>query len=213
MTEDAEIQTISFENVGFSYENEPVINELTWSVGIGEHLVLKGESGSGKSTILQLVLGFYQPSSGEIQIRTEDGRNLSPVELRNRVAWLPQETDLGDGTVKEIVDFLFSFEHNKSRAPDSDRIKSTMETLSLSPDLYTKSLSNLSTGQRQRIGAVICASLDRPVLLLDEPTAALDRQNKTRVADLLLDGPGRIILSTSHDSFWLDRATSIVEIE
>jgi len=208
----ASLRNISFEEVRFSYENEPVLASFNWKARSGEHLVLKGASGSGKSTVLRLLLGFLTPSAGEIRIQTVEGTVLDPVEFRSHVAWLPQEPDFGDGTVEEVVDRLFSFDRNQDGEPDEDTVHAVRTTLDLPEDLLSRSVARLSTGQRQRVGVLICSLLDRPALLLDEPTSALDPENKERVADLLLGDSDRITISTSHDPAWVERATSTVEV-
>ncbi len=212
MTDETTIDNITFRNVRFAYDGEPVFEGLNWSAERGDHLVLKGESGSGKSTALRLLLGFHVPTGGSIDIITGADESISPSEFRSYVAWLPQEPDPGEGTVKEVLDRLFSFRRNAGVRPETDSIRSRMKQLSLDDALYNRAVSSLSTGQRQRVGALICSLLDRPAMLLDEPTSALDRENKERIADLLLNGRERVILSTSHDPFWLNRATHVVEI-
>jgi ABC-type bacteriocin/lantibiotic exporter with double-glycine peptidase domain len=83
----------------------------------------------------------------------------------------------------------------------------------LSESLYSKPLLDLSTGQKQRVGIALCYLLNKPLFLLDEPTASLDDASKQKVADLLLNNTNKTIISTSHDPFWLKQATKIYELD
>ncbi len=201
------IRDIRFEKVHFSYGAEEVIREMSFSAAPGDHLVIKGESGSGKSTILKLLLGFIRPDSGRIEVGAGDS------SLRHHTAWLPQDLDLGEGSVEDTMDRLFSFEVNSRKDPRRRERLAALQELGLEPDMYEKSFRDLSTGQRQRVGLAICRLLDKQVLLLDEPTSALDPASKRKAAELLLDNSNRITISTSHDPFWLERATTIVEVQ
>lgn len=202
----SEIQSLTLYNVYFSYGDETVLEGLSFTAKRGDHLVIKGESGSGKSTILQLLLGFLKSGEGEIVVEKPG------ADLRKHSAWLPQDLDLGEGSVKELMDHLFQFEANRSAIPPADRRVDTLRRLGLSKEEYLKSFRDLSTGQRQRVGLAICALLDKEVLLLDEPTSALDLASKQKAARLLLSDPDKIIISTSHDPFWVDKGTKIVEV-
>jgi len=171
-----------------------------------KHTVLEGESGSGKSTILKSLLGFLTPNKGSIIV---DGQQLHPQKVRQKTAWLPQDLNLGDGSVREVMKRPFSFKVNQSKK-DLD-FAGSLESLGVPADHLEKKFRDLSTGQRQRVGVAICYLLDKPLLLLDEPTAALDRASKQKVADLLLDQK-RTIISTSHDPFWVDLADNVIAL-
>lgn len=204
------LPSITFKNVGFCFEDERILTDFSFSAPPGQHTVLKGESGSGKSTILKLLLGFYKPDSGTIQFDRDD---TSLNNIRLQTAWLPQDLNLGAGSVDEVTQKPFEFAANRSVKQnnfDRTRIK-IFKTLGLSSDILTKQFRDLSTGQRQRIGLTICSLLDKPLILLDEPTSALDRVSKQKAAELLLTKK-RTIISTSHDPYWVDKADNIIDL-
>lgn len=203
---------ISFDDVSFSYDEEQVLHHLSFDVPEGSHLVLKGASGSGKSTILKLILGFYRPEQGEVRYRGEPLDAELGKELRSHTAWLPAEMDLGEGSVQQVIHFPFEFRSNGSSTPGDDKILDLFDQLNLERELYVKPFRDLSTGQRQRVGVAICALLDKPLLLIDEPTSALDAESKDRVAELLLRDECQTIISTSHDPDWLEYADQIYEL-
>lgn len=191
------------------FEDELVLKEFSFNIPKNKHTVLKGESGSGKSTLLKLLLGFLKPSEG--LIRYNNGKTAR--EMRGDTAWLPQDLDLGDGTVKEVINHPFRFVNNDLKDPDLQTSQSVLSKLGLHGGTLEKQFKDLSTGQRQRIGLAICYLLNKPILLLDEPTSALDTVSKQRVYDLLLEHTNKTVISTSHDPFWIERADNIIPLD
>lgn len=202
------LPSITFEDVSFGFIDKPVLTHFSFTAQPGQHTVLKGESGSGKSTILKLLLGFYRPSSGAIFFNNQA---VSFKDIRQKTSWLPQDLDLGSGTVQEVMAKPFEFAQNKSLNNGVGKIKEILPKLGLLPNIVGKQFRDLSTGQRQRIGLAVCYLLDKPVLLLDEPTSSLDKASKEKVAKLLLNSQ-KTILSTSHDPFWVGHADKIIDI-
>jgi len=200
---------LRFQNVHFSYGEESILTGQSFSVGQSNHMVIKAKSGGGKSTILKLILGFLKPGQGRIGLY--EGDKDKTAHIRSFTSWLPQDLNIGVGTVEDILNYPFQFAVNKSGMPGKEKHMEVLSRLDLSPDVYSKAFSDLSTGQRQRVGVALCYLLDKPLLLLDEPTASLDDANKQNVADLLLNG-NKTIISTSHDQFWLNQATEIFEL-
>ncbi len=203
------------ENVTFNYESEstPVIQDCSFQVNEGEKVALKGESGSGKTTIFRLLLGFEQPDAGEIRYKNDILNDETVQQLRRQCAWLPQDLDLGTGIVKSLIQFPFQFNTNATFEPSDNTLRATFNSLGLDESLLDKEFSDLSTGQRQRVGIALCHLLDKPVLLLDEPTSALDAASKEKVANLLLSESSKTVISTSHDPWWLDRCDSVIDLK
>jgi ABC-type multidrug transport system ATPase subunit len=199
-------------DIHFQFGDEVIFRDFSFRVRQGEHTVLKGESGSGKSTLFQLILGFEKPDQGSILFRDEPlaGKNLR--KFRKETAWLPQDLNIGSGTTLEVLQYPMQFKSRGNSIPDKPEIVSYLSELNLSEDLLEKPFSDLSTGQRQRMGIILCVLLDKPILLLDEPTSALDSESKERVADLISSQKGKTILSTSHDEFWVDLGDMIVDM-
>lgn len=202
---------IELSNVTFGYEELPVITDVSFAAEQNTHLVIEGPSGRGKSTILKLLLGFYTPDEGSIHI-SRNGTTLTPKALRHYTAWLPQDLDLGEGTVEQVIRFPFGFATNSGSQLTDRNISDALDRLNLDPGLLGKRYRDLSTGQRQRVGAVIVFLLDKPVILLDEPTSALDRQSKQLMAGLLLEDQQSLVISTSHDPWWVNYATQTLTV-
>lgn len=205
---------ITFKNVSFTYQSESdtLVKSCSFELKRGEKLVIKGESGTGKTTIFRLIHGFEKPDSGKILYEGKE-LNLAAIQkLRRESAWLPQDLNLGSGPVKEVLSFPFEFSANQASKPDEKKLKETFEKLGLEASLLDKDFADLSTGQRQRAGIALTFLLDKPLMLLDEPTSALDRASKQKVIDLLFSNSDKTILSTSHDPYWIDQCEKIVEI-
>ena len=204
-----DLPEVTFKNISFGFVNESILDGFSFQAPAGQHTVLKGESGSGKSTMLQLILGFYQSKEGHVLI---DGQPRQPRVVRKQSAWLPQDLDLGDDSVRNVMLRLFDFAANKSQKPSEAQLEEYLQRLGLGADNLDKAFRDLSTGQRQRVGLAVCSLLDKSLLLLDEPTSALDAASKRKVAELLLDSK-RTIISTSHDPFWVERADRLIELD
>lgn len=200
------------EKLSFSYANEQVFRDFSLSVEAGNNIAIKGESGTGKTTLFRLLMGFEKPEQGRILFKGEPIGKSGYSKLRTQTAWLPQDLNLGTGFVKDVILFPFTFDFNVNKKPGEKEILDILSTLNLNGDVLEKRFSDLSTGQRQRIGFAICILLEKPLLLLDEPTSALDAASKKQIFSLLANNRERTIISTSHDPWWLERCDKIVEL-
>lgn len=206
---------LTFKNIHFGYNDVEslLLNGFSFELSKSDHMVIKGDSGTGKTTIFRLVLGFEQPDEGEIYYNNQPMDEESIHQLRKETAWLPQDLNLGAGEVKDVVQSVFQFKTNIASQPDADTIIDTFRMLALPESLLRKDFTDLSTGQRQRVGIAICHLLDKPLVLLDEPTSALDKSSKEKVSELLFNHSKRTILSASHDPWWIEQCNTVVELE
>lgn len=204
---------VTFRKVSFSYDSVPVLHNFSFSVSKGEKAAVKGESGSGKTTFFRLLLGFERPGSGTILYNGREIAEDNFATVRGDTAWLPQDLNIGNGSVKEVILRPFEFGLNSSSKPDPGRISNVVNALGLDDSLLENPFRELSTGQRQRIGLALCYLLDRPLLLLDEPTSALDKVSKQKAVDLLFSGRDRTVISTSHDPFWLEQCDRVISLD
>lgn len=200
-------------NIHFSYPGESIFNGFSFDLKEGEKVVVKGESGSGKSTLFRLIMGFELPDDGKILFKGKALTGETLKVFRRNTAWLPQDLNLGEGVVLEVLQYPFHFKKSGNSMPDRGQIEEIFSDLGLESETLQKTFSDLSTGQRQRVGMALCILLYKPIMLLDEPTSALDEVSKEKAAAHLLSDPKRTILSTSHDPWWVERCDRIIDLD
>ena len=180
---------VCFSEVIFGYEDgTPVLNNISFDIHPGKTVALIGPSGAGKSTTVQLLLRFFDPQSGEIQLDGHDLKSLDLESYLSQVALVPQETLLFGGTIRENILY------GKLDATDTEIIEASksanahefiVEFSNGYDTLVGEKGTKLSGGERQRI-AIARALLKNPkVLVLDEATSALDNQSEMLIQDAL----------------------------
>ncbi len=179
---------VSFEAVSFSYETEPVINELNLQVATGEVIALVGPSGAGKSTIAGLICRFYDPSEGRILIDGHDIRTLTKRSLHDNLALVDQETFLFNATISDNICY------GSSGATEAEILAAAEKAFADDfiremPEGYQTLIGDrgarLSGGQRQRLCIARAILRNAPILLLDEATSALDTESEAMVQQAL----------------------------
>ena len=194
---------LSFEKVSLSFNGRAILEEISFTIEQGMHVVLSGPSGSGKSSVLALMLGFLQPDEGNICFREEPLSPENVRDLRSESAWLPQSGSVGEGVVQEVLSFPFTFRANTGVKPSNDDITTLFERLRLPEQLLKSDLSQLSGGERKRVALALCLLLDKPILLLDEPTSSLDETARDAVIETVAGLKDATVISTSHDPQWI----------
>ncbi|MER5727614.1 thiol reductant ABC exporter subunit CydD [Streptomyces sp. NPDC002138] len=209
---------LSFEGVAVRYEGraESSPGPVSLTVAPGECVALTGPSGVGKSTLLQVLLGFVAPTEGRVLIGGVDLAELSLEQWRERIAWVPQRPHLFAGTIAENVRLA------RPQASDEEvaralRDAGAEEFVAALPGGARTPLgeggTGLSAGQRQRLALARAFLADRPVLLLDEPTAALDGQTEAAVVDAVRRlAAGRTVLLVVHRPALLAVADRVVAV-
>jgi ABC-type multidrug transport system fused ATPase/permease subunit len=195
---------LRFEGVCFGYRTDrPVLDGFALDVAPGETVCLYGPSGAGKSTVLSLALRLYDPDAGRVLVDGVDVRRFDPVALRRRLAFVPQDPWLLDGTLAENIAF---------GAPGATRAQvlaagraAWVDEFALAlPEGYDTPLGEggvaLSGGQRRRVALARAVVSAAPVVLLDEPTASLDAESARRVIEAIRAiGRERTVLLVTHD--------------
>lgn len=172
---------VSFENVVFSYDDTPVVDDLSLTAKEGETTALVGESGSGKSTLAKLLVHYYDPHSGKITIGGQDIRELSLFTLSSLVSYVSQDVFLFNQSIFENIRL------SKPTATDEEVIEAAMKAQCLSifehlPNgihtIVGAKGDKLSGGEKQRISIARAFLKNSPILLLDEATAYIDAENE-----------------------------------
>jgi ATP-binding cassette subfamily B protein len=182
---------VGFENVSFNYPTRPdvrAIDGVSLSVRAGEKVAIVGPSGAGKSTLFHLLLRFYDPARGTISLDGVPVRSADPVDVRSRIALVPQDTVVFAASARENIRFgrPDASDAEVERAAD---LAHASEFLRRLPGGFEAQLGErgvtLSGGQRQRIAIARAILRDAPLLLLDEATSALDAESETLVQTAL----------------------------
>ncbi|GAA2252187.1 ABC transporter ATP-binding protein [Streptomyces ruber] len=187
---DAVRGAVAFQRVGYAYDDteRPAVRDFTLSVAPGETIAFVGASGAGKSTVLNLVIGFIRPTSGRLLL---DGADMSTLDLRTYrkfVSVVPQESILFDGTIRENVAYgMDDADEDTVRAALRDA--NALEFVDRLPQgldtMVGERGARLSGGQKQRLAIARALIRDPKVLVLDEATSALDTQSEALVQQAL----------------------------
>ncbi|MFI6407781.1 thiol reductant ABC exporter subunit CydD [Streptomyces sp. NPDC050548] len=209
---------LAFEGVTVRYPGRSVdaVSDVTFAVEPGETVALVGPSGSGKSTLLNALLGFVRPAEGRVRVGGVDLTDADLERWRARIAWVPQHPQLYAGTIAENV---------RLARPDADDTAvrraladaGALEFVDALPEGIGSVLgedgAGLSAGQRQRLALARAFLADRPVLLLDEPTAALDGATEAEVVEAVRRlAVGRTVLLVVHRPALLAVADRVVRV-
>ncbi|MGW1745352.1 thiol reductant ABC exporter subunit CydD [Streptomyces sp. NPDC002092] len=209
---------IAFEGVTVRYpeRSEDAVVDVSFAVEPGESVALVGPSGAGKSTLLNVLLGFVRPAEGRVRVGGADLAEADLEQWRSRIAWVPQRPHLFAGTIAENV---------RLARPDADDTavrKALGDAGALgfvdalpggSQTVLGEDGAGLSAGQRQRLALARAFLADRPVLLLDEPTAALDGATEAEVVEAVRRlAVGRTVLLVVHRPALLKVADRVVRL-
>ncbi|MFH8416921.1 thiol reductant ABC exporter subunit CydD [Streptomyces collinus] len=209
---------LSFEGVTVRYpgRSADAVSDMTFSVEPGETVALVGPSGAGKSTLLSVLLGFVRPDEGRVRAGGVDLAGADLEAWRSRIAWVPQRPHLYAGTIAENVR-LARPDAGDDAVRQALRDAGALEFVDALPEGVDTVLgedgTGLSAGQRQRLALARAFLADRPVLLLDEPTAALDGATEAEVVAAVrrLAG-GRTVLLVVHRPALLEVADRVVRL-
>jgi ATP-binding cassette subfamily C protein CydD len=198
--------TVAFDAVALSWDpsRPPALDGLSFRVAAGETLVLAGPSGSGKSSVIEILLGFIRPDSGKVTINGADITDLVPQALSRLTAWIGQRPVLFAGSIRDNILFARPEATAEEVATAAAAARLDQFTDALPKGLDTaigEGGYGLSGGQAQRVAIARAYLKNAPLLLLDEPTAHLDPATEKEVLDSLQRlAIGRTVILASHSS-------------
>jgi ABC-type multidrug transport system fused ATPase/permease subunit len=208
---------IEFEHVAFAYDlQNPVLQDVCFIIKPGQLVGIVGPTGSGKSTVVSMIPRFYDPTRGTIKIDGQDVRDFKLESLRQQVGYVLQETVLFRGTIAENIAFGRP-SATREEVIEAAELANAHEFISRLAQGYDTMVgergSTLSGGQRQRIGIARVMVRNNPILLLDEPTAALDSESEKLVIEALERlMKGRTVITIAHRLTTIRDADQIIVI-
>jgi subfamily B ATP-binding cassette protein MsbA len=209
---------ITFERVAFGYDpSEPVLKDVSFTIAPGQLVGIVGTTGGGKSTVVSLIPRFYDPTGGRVLIDGIDLRDLELASLRSKIGYVLQDTVLFHGTIRENIAY------GRPNATEEDivaaaRLANAHQFITEMQHGYDTMVGDrgltLSGGQRQRIGIARAVIRDTPILILDEPTAALDTESER----LVIEGlerlmKGRTVITIAHRLSTIRDANKIIVLK
>ena len=194
---------VEFDHVAFAYDQAtPVLRDVSFSIAAGQFVGMVGTTGGGKSTIVSLIPRFYDPTAGRVLIDGVDARDYKLQRLRDQIGFVLQETVLFRGTIRANIAY------GRPDASEEELVEAAMlanahEFIVRMPGGYDTQVGErgetLSGGQRQRIGIARALVRNSPILILDEPTAALDSESERIVIEALERlMKGRTVITIAH---------------
>jgi ABC-type multidrug transport system fused ATPase/permease subunit len=212
------VAPVRLERVSFSYPARPgrVLDGLDLDLAPGETVALVGESGAGKSTVAQLLLGLLQPTSGRVTVGAVDLQSCDPDSWRRLVAWVPQHPTMFRGSVAENIR-LGDPAASDRRVCEAAALAGADELIRSLPQGYDTPIGDggrpLSPGERRRIGLARAFLRDAALVILDEPTADLDPRSVAAVSEAVERlGRGRTVLLIAHRPELIEHADRVVRL-
>ena len=196
---------IEFKDISLSFQEKVIFDQFNAKISAGQRVCISGASGRGKSSLLKLLQGYLIPDSGSILINDDLISHKSIVGLREKMSWVPQNINLPVNNGKELIELM--------ELPDILRLtEENMEKLDMGVEFLEQDFNEISGGQKQRIIISIVMSLNKPILLMDEPTSSLDERSIKLLVKLIESLKGTTVLSASHNKTWLDHSEKVIQL-
>ncbi|EPT0359673.1 iron efflux ABC transporter ATP-binding subunit FetA [Enterobacter cloacae subsp. dissolvens] len=200
-------------DVGFRVGNNTILQHVGFCLAPGEFKLITGPSGCGKSTLLKIVASLLSPTEGTILFEGNDIATLSPERYRQQVSYCVQTPSLFGETVYDNLIFPWQI---RQQTPDPEKFIADLARFGLAQETLTKSINELSGGEKQRVSLIRNLQFLPKVLLLDEITSALDEANKRNVNDIIhryASEQNIAVLWVTHDSNEIAHADDVITLQ
>lgn len=173
------------QNINYVQDSRSILKNINLTIEAGSNITITGPSGSGKSTLGQIIASLRDPTDGYLFYQERSALEYNPIEYRREVAYCVQQPTLFGDTV--LDNFKFPYQIRKLKFGDAEKeiVASYLELVQLKADFMERPIFKLSGGERQRVALLRNVLFEPKVLILDEITAGLDRENKQIIYDLI----------------------------
>jgi ABC-type multidrug transport system fused ATPase/permease subunit len=211
--------SLTFDHVTFSYQGapRPALTDLSFTVQPGQTIALVGRSGAGKTTIVSLILRFFDPQQGRITLGGNELKDMALADLRRRIAVVSQDVYLFHGSIRENL-LLARPEATEEDLIDATAMAAAHDFIMAMPDKYDTIVGErglkLSGGERQRIAIARALLKDAPLLIMDEATSSVDLANEAAIQEAMRRvSRGRTVLIIAHRLSTVRQADRILVLD
>ncbi|CAH5523593.1 iron efflux ABC transporter ATP-binding subunit FetA [Enterobacter cloacae] len=200
-------------DVGFRVGGNTILQHVEFCLSPGEFKLITGPSGCGKSTLLKIVASLLSPTEGTVLFEGNDIATLSPERYRQQVSYCVQTPSLFGETVYDNLIFPWQI---RQQTPEPNKFIADLARFGLAQETLTKSINELSGGEKQRVSLIRNLQFLPKVLLLDEITSALDEANKRNVNDIIhryASEQNIAVLWVTHDANEIAHADDVITLQ
>lgn len=192
---------LQIDNASIAFGADVLFSNFNMRVRQGETVCIAGQSGRGKTSLLNAIMGFIPLKEGTITVDDKILDKNTVDAIRQQIAWIPQELALPSEWVTEMIALPFELKINRNRSFSKEELFTNFDALGLEHELYNKRVNEISGGQRQRMMIAVAGMLRKPLIIVDEPTSALDAGSTDKVLAFFhhLAKEGAAVLAVSHD--------------
>ena len=197
-------QAIKFENVNFGFGKKEVLNDVSFEINRGDVVGIIGETGAGKSTLVDLILKIFKKDSGNILIDGVEIENIKNISIQDSISFLPQNIYMASDTIEKNINLYKNLQNEKNLLG-----LDTFYSEKNKDDHFGFGGINLSGGQKQKINIVRTLTKDSKFLILDEPTNNLDRESISEIEEIIKNKEkDKTFLIISHDQSFINNVSS-----
>lgn len=202
---------IEIEDLSVLKNGKEILAHVNLSIGVGEKVLVRGESGGGKSTLMRAIL-FFERFSGRVLYNQQEVGTNNFSEFRNHIGYVGQTLPGFQDTVDRVLNIPYAYRTNRRLHCDEDRKMSLLKTLNFQKGVLSENYADLSGGEKQRILILQILLVDKPVVFFDEVTAALDPKNIESAVREITANEGKTVISISHNKEWERYCTRVIDM-
>lgn len=207
---DKKSYTIEFKNISLVFDNKEILKNFNLNIKRGEKILISSPSGSGKTSLLRLLMGFNLASSGEIFVEGIKLQEDTVDKIREKIGYLSQKMSFRNLKISQLIEEILSYKRNSKIEFNMEKIQELLAFLKLENKVLNQEINDLSGGEKQRIGFLISLLLDRDIWIFDEITSSLDKELKEKIVEYI-NSTEKTVIMISHDKIEaLDKFKKVV---